>query len=87
MLLYTMIKEREDRGPGFPSHLCIFFFDALLCRRSLVPPWSQRTKHRFCTEKVTVENVLDRVGSALLVGMSSRTLSRFYGVVTVVFFG
>ena len=33
-------------------------------------------KHRFCTEKVTVGSVLDRVGSALLVGMSSRTLSQ-----------
>ena len=44
MLLYTMIKEREDRGPGFPSHLAFFFDARFLCRRSLVPPWSQRTK-------------------------------------------
>ena len=33
-------------------------------------------KHRFCTEKVAVGSVLDRVGSALLVGTSSRTLSQ-----------
>ena len=70
MLLYTIIKDRENRVLGLARILHFSSMRAFCVVAPLFLPGANGQKHRFCTEKVIVGSVLDRVGSALLVGMS-----------------
>ena len=70
MLLYVMIKETEDRVLALVRILHFSSMRAFCVVAPLSLPGANGQKHRFCTKKVTVGSVLDRVGSALLVGMS-----------------